>query len=56
MAARVDSERARAEILRRELKKASAWYRSPVFVALVTVVATLGGVTVIGYAWGQMSK
>lgn len=56
MAAKLDAERTRRAILTRELAEAGAWYRSPVFVSIVAVVATLGGVTVIGYTWGQLSR
>lgn len=52
--ARLDSERARRVLVEAELEGAYAWYRSPIFVAAVTVAATFGAVTVIGYSWGQI--
>ena len=53
---KLESERARREIVERELEAVGAWYRAPVFVAIVAVAATLGAVTVVGYTWGQLAR
>ena len=40
-AIQIDAASQRAEIYRRELKEADAWYRSPVFIAVISSAATL---------------
>ena len=55
-AEKVRAERARMELVERELALAMAWYRSPVFAAICAAVATVAAMTAIGYIWGQMSR
>lgn len=55
-AARLDAQLARTEIVKLELDEALAWYRSPVVVATVAVVATLAAATVVGYTWTQLAR
>lgn len=46
----------RVELLTSELDAAGAWYRSPAFVAAVSVTATLLTATLVGYTWAELAR
>ncbi len=55
-ATKLEAKDSRIELLERELGEALAWYRSPVFVTLVAVVATLIASTAVGYTWAYLGQ
>lgn len=53
---RVDAANARVAIFRAKVRALSVWYRSPYFVAVVSVAITLVALAVVGYTWSQLSR